>query len=87
MNTKPPETCVKSEGARRSGVDGHACASWLQIMQTVLDVGERLLNVAEQQGRWDGKSLGALVEDALRAVLHAPESLPSASGSAADPVG
>jgi hypothetical protein len=55
-------------------------------MQTVLDVDERLLNLAERQARRDGKSLGALVEDALRAVLHAPESLPNASEDTADSV-
>ena len=55
-------------------------------MQTVLDVDERLLKLAERQARRDGKSLGALVEDALRAVLHAPESLPNASDDAADSV-
>ena len=53
-------------------------------MQTVLDVDERLLNLAEQQARRDGMSLGALVEDALRAVLHAPQSLPKPFENAAN---
>jgi len=55
-------------------------------MQTVMDVDERLLNLAERQARRDGRSLGALVEDPLRAVLHAPESLPNASEDAAKSV-
>ncbi|MEI6782306.1 MAG: hypothetical protein WCQ21_15460 [Verrucomicrobiota bacterium] len=41
-------------------------------MQTVLDVDEGLLNLAERQARRDGKSLGSLVEadDAFSTALE-----------------
>jgi hypothetical protein len=37
-----------------------------------VDVDEKLLSLAEQQARRDGMSLGALLEDALRAALNIP---------------
>ncbi len=55
-------------------------------MQTGLDVDERLLNLAEQQARRDGKSLGSLVEDALRAVLQTPQTPPEPFEHAVDSV-
>lgn len=39
-------------------------------MQTVVDVDETLLGLAERQARCEGKTLGAFVEEALRSVLH-----------------
>ena len=39
-------------------------------MQTLMDVDERLLSMAEQQARSQGKTLGAFVEEALRSVLQ-----------------
>lgn len=41
-------------------------------MQTVVDVDEKLLNLAEQKALRDGMTLGTLMEVALRAVLHIP---------------
>jgi hypothetical protein len=38
-------------------------------MQAVVDVDQKLLSLAEQRARQEGKSLEAFVEDALRAVL------------------
>ena len=46
-------------------------------MQTVLDVDDKLLSLAEQRARRDGKSLGALVEDALRVVLRSAQPIPA----------
>jgi len=55
-------------------------------MQAVLDVDERLLSLAEQQARREGKSMGALVEDALRLLLRTPQPLPIPSELEGDSV-
>jgi hypothetical protein len=52
------------------------------FVQTIVDVDEKLLKLAEQQARRDGMSLGALVEDALRAALQIPP--PPTKACAAD---
>lgn len=39
-------------------------------MQTVMDVDEKLLGLAERQARCEGKTLGAFVEAAIRSVLQ-----------------
>ena len=48
-------------------------------MQTTLDIDEALLRQLEQQARQQGKSLGALVEQALRGFVRAPLAQPSAA--------
>jgi hypothetical protein len=49
--------------------------SYDDFVQTVVDIDEKVLSLAEQKARRDGMSLGALVEEALRAVLHLPPPL------------
>ena len=56
-------------------VDDLTHALYLNCMQTVVDVDEKLLNLAEQKAHRDGKSLAALVEDALRVALLVPPPL------------
>ena len=48
-------------------------------MQTTVDIDEALLHQLEQQARQQGKSLGALVELALRGFVRPPSAQPSAA--------
>ncbi len=48
-------------------------------MQATLDIDESLLRQLEQQARQHGKSLGALLEQALRGIVQAPAAEPSAA--------
>jgi hypothetical protein len=66
-----------------AAVDGQVLQPYGSSVQTVVDVDEKLLNLAEQKARRDGMSLGTLVEVALRAALHIP---PPRAGSPTDEV-
>ena len=48
-------------------------------MQTMLDIDEALLRQLEQQARQQGKSLDALLEQALRGFVRAPVAQASAA--------
>ena len=48
-------------------------------MQTTVDIDEALLHQLEQQARQQGKSLGALVELALRGFVRPPSAQASAA--------
>jgi len=66
-----------------TAIDHHVRRPYSVPLQTVVDVDEKLLSLAGQRARRDGMSLGALVEDALRAALHIP---PSPTTTCADEV-
>ena len=51
-------------------IDAPKPRSYGTCVQTVVNVDEQVLTLAEQQARRNGKSLDSLVEDALRAALH-----------------
>jgi len=46
-------------------------------VRTTLEIDENLLREAEQRARHQGKSLGALLEEALRAAVQSPAAMPS----------
>lgn len=64
---------------RSIDVSGHK--PYFGRVQTTVEIDDAILRQAEQQARQQGKSLAALMEDALRRVIQSPRSGPQGTPS------